>query len=246
MKKYIIAIVCIVFVFAGVTLGLVLTEEQEEDFTLTLRAENIELFVGETDKLIYSCSINGIPVVKRIANSKIATIEDEYVTAKKVGETELTLEAKYKGERVEKIIVITVLEEPEEPETPPPSQEQNQNGDTSDNEEENTLTPEEPEEQEPVVEKPVILFEETNLSNCTVQNNIITIQEDVVGRFSVYLQNNVSCIITVTSESEHVEVTKITSMSGNFYKIKGTAVGEYEICMSTNGSEVVKFTVKVV
>lgn len=240
MKKYIIAIICIVFIFAGVTLALVLPEEEKDDFNLTLQAEDVELYVGNSQKLEYSCSINGIPVVKHITNSKIATIQDEYITAKKVGETELTLEAKYKGERVTATIVVTVLEEPEE--TPPS---QTPDGDTSE-EEELTQAPEEPAEQEPVVENPVILFEEENLSNCTVQNNIITIQKDVVGKFSVSLQNNVACVITVTSESEFVEVTKITSMSGNFYKIKGTAVGQYEIFMSVNGAEVVKFSVVVI
>jgi len=230
MKKYIIAIIIIILTFAGLTLALVLPETEEDDFNLTLSAENITLSVGESQKLVYDCSIKGVPVIKTVTNTKIAKIIDEYITAVKIGETTVTFEVKYKGERVEKTISVIVTEQSTPPVEDPGGQD--------------PTPPDGPED--PPVEEPVILFEEENLVNCIVEDKVITIMTDMTGRFSVYLENNVATSILVVSLSEFVEVTKITTISGNNYKIKGTKSGEYQIKMSINGAEDIYFAVVVI
>ncbi|MBE7076249.1 MAG: hypothetical protein E7375_04265 [Clostridiales bacterium] len=256
MRKIILGIIG-VMILAGAGVGTYFAIPRGEVPQLEIIVEDMSLSLGERKKLEYDISNKEAVVVIEESDSEIVGIEStangRYVLGKNIGETGIKIIAKYKGEKVEKEIKVTVTkteEEPEDneeesiPDNPlPPDGENEEEIPTPPNESEEGVGNNDPPEENPPTEEGVeSIFKLTNLSG----QELTTLELIANQNFTlvIKLKSGESLTEKVGLTSEEIQI--LEHPLGMGYILKSTKTGEFEIKITYKGTtETHKIIVKL-
>lgn len=207
MKKKIIAFSS-VFVIAvvGVLTYLLFPKNQNNVFELSVN--NINVVVGESEKIDYTVSVKDAVITMQIENLGIAKItsnlSEYFVTGISAGKTSLKLKGNYCGEKIEKTVSITVISNSA------------YNGDNgNENQEE-------------------LKIEFVNFMNCDYENDSFLLTAGQKAFFTVVFNINVENYV-LKSDSDKLEIEKAHEIGNNTYSMKSSEAGEFQISVSIKG-----------
>ncbi len=181
-KKYLICISCaVVAILTG--LGIYLGVSHSNPPALDVSINNFDIKVGEKVKIEYDVSISDAVIFLDVDKNQIASLIQEnginYLTGCSEGKANLTLIAKYRNQKVEKVakvVVSAVYQKPSE-------------GDNTGSEDTKDPTkpenPDKDDEKEDTEKEDALLLEFLNVQNCSIEKNVINMKQSVLAIFSV-------------------------------------------------------------
>lgn len=231
MRKIFIS--CFVIIAIIVTIVIYkLDFSSEENLIFELSADDITLSVGEKEKIQYETSIEDAVFACEIEDCSVAKLfikENSYwVEGLLTGETFLTITGKYKGEKVEEIVNITITNT-ESPVEEPLQEEFDDVEDFKEIEEEKTPNTDTKTDKE-------LKLSFSNLMNCTIDEKTIKMTANKMAIFSINCEENIETS-EIISNDEKVVVTKLKDVGYNTYKLKTTETGTFEILIKINNQQ---------
>ena len=199
-------VLCVVAV-VGIAIYFALPTKKH-DTKLVVDAGDMSIVVGESKKIEYECSCVDAVISFKVEDESIAFVSaganGVEIVGRSVGETLLTIEARYKRESVEKSVVIKVERENSVPE---------------DSEEDDGA--------EGVV--PQLIIVEENLVNCEVVGESLRIGVLVKGIFALSSDMALTKEIEIVNDNTELEIKRALMIGNNTYSIKADSIGEYNI-----------------
>lgn len=234
MKKYILFILCFV-VASSIGLSVYFTIPKEnpiEDFVLNV--QDVSVKIGEKQKLNYSVSIEDAVISVNISDKSIAKVVFEnsliYIQGCAKGDTEISLSATYRGETKKEVAIVQVsqTENIETPTTPEPSDDEEKSDENQDNGLNDSNE----------TENSDITLSFSNLRNCSVEGNIITITHAKEAMLTITANINTE---SVEIEFTNSGLSTLTQDLGNrTFKFNCDNIGEFEFYVIVNSTYRVK------
>lgn len=223
LTKWIVAVVVIAVVVAGIVVFSLLNKDN--DLELLITADDIVVERGESKDLEYQTSIKKAVVRFRVRDVKVAEVEEGSVLGKSVGETELTIIARYENLVYEKKIAVKVIsngietpsdsDKPVEPEIP--------------------VSPTEPEDEEIAIELYAIM-------GCSLEDGKVVINAGKTAMIQVLTDEEYTGLELESSGAGLNATESEDSQRGLI--LKASEVGEYELTLKMN-NKVAKIRVSV-
>ena len=246
MKKYIICALCFVVALAtGLGIYFSLPKEVETvEFKFT--AQNINVNVGEKQKLNYTVSVPDAIISVNITDRSIAKVIFEnnniYIQGCAKGETEMSLTASYKGETKKDSVNVQVSsneidngidEDPETPSDDSPDQPSNIEDGGSNNEN----SSEDLNDTDETTNTEITLYF-SNEYNCTVEDNVIKVLKSSISFVSISANINFDYI---DIEFVDAELSSLVQDLGNkTFQFYSDEVGEFEFYVIIDSNYKVK------
>lgn len=223
LTKWIVAVVVIAVVVAGIVVCSLLN--RDNDLELLITADDIVVERGESKELEYQTSIKKAVVKFRVRDVKVAEVEEGSVLGKSVGETELTIIARYESLVYEKKIAVKVIsneiETPSEPNKPV--------------EPEVPVSPSEPDDEEIAIELYAIM-------GCSLEDGKVVISAGKTAMIQVLTDEEYTGF-EIESSGAGLNATE-SDDSQRVIILKASEVGEYELTLKMN-NKVAKIRVSV-
>lgn len=233
MKKVFISISSVlILAIAGVIIYFSIPKVDMPELVVTLN--DISVNIGEKVKVDYKTSLSSAVITMKVENTKIAKLENEFggnfVMGCSEGETILMLKARYKDESFEKAVVVNVSK--------------NIKDDVVDNED-NSSSLEEPDDKpietpndEKVEDEIGVNLEFSNLINCSVNENTISVYKDKKAIFSISSEINLNKDNFKIISDPSLNLSLVTGVGNNTYSIKATNCGSYKVTFIVDEKEI--------
>ncbi len=225
--KWFCGVLAIALVVAGVLVGTLLPKDKDVELVIT--AENITVQAGQSKQVEYKSSISKAVIKFRVIDKEVAEINEETVTGKAEGETELVITGRYNGMVYEKRVVVTVTKKEEKPEQP--GGEKEPDGEKGDEGTENS-DKQDDELEVAIYFKQNCQVEGKNIEISTNKMAVIGFKTETYGEF------------TVESSSEKLTAERAEDIQRGI-TLKATEAGEYKLILKFEKG-IATYTVKVV
>lgn len=244
-KKYLICISCaVIVILTGI--GIYFGVTNSSSVVLDISAKNINIKVGEKVKVEYDVSISDAVITLDVDKSQIASLTQEngisYLTGCAEGKTTLILVAKYRNEKVEKIVdvnVSAIYQKPSEGD----NTEDNQGG-NSGSETENPENPDNGDENNDDKKEDALLLNFMNVQNCVIENNIINMNTNVLAIFSVSANISISSL-RIDLISVELSENFVQEVGNNTFCLRSDLSGEFEIDFVVNNQFRIRYLIKI-